>query len=173
MGKNHCEKQNRNAHAYRCCDRIVGGHHRPCCNQCELRLGFEFRPEFRPVGAGGRCLCPQGGDGQTNYNYQNDDPGHHRQRDDHGRIFVNERTFSAEQGVCTAVISSPATSFNVRNDSDKTVEFFTGITCDNGAAIATIGPQNSSSAIAGTPVLDAAVVPFALVGSFRAIDKRY
>jgi hypothetical protein len=111
----------------------------------------------------------QGGDGQTNHNFHNDHRGNHH-NDDHGQIYVNERTFSAEQGVCTAVISSPATSFNVRNDSDKTVEFFNGITCDNGAAIATIGPRNSSSAIAGTTVFDGMVVPFALVGSFRAID---
>lgn len=111
----------------------------------------------------------QGGDGQTSYNYGNDI---HR-NDDRGRIHVNERTFAAEPGVCTAVISSPATSFNVLNESDRTVEFFTGITCDNGSAIARIGPRNSSSAISGTPVLDGATVPFALVGSFRAIDKRH
>ncbi|MFI6008327.1 hypothetical protein ACIBAG_05795 [Streptomyces sp. NPDC051243] len=115
---------------------------------------------------------PQGGDGQTQYDYQRDHRGNFR-NDDRGQIHVNERTFSAEQGVCTAVISSPATSFNVRNDSNKTIEFFTGITCDNGAAIATIGPRNSSSAIAGTPVFDGMVVPFALVGSFRAIDKHH
>jgi hypothetical protein len=107
---------------------------------------------------------PLGGDGQTNYSSRNDE---------HGRILVNERTYSAEPGVCTAVISSPATTFNVRNESDRTVEFFSGITCDTGAAIATIGPRNSSSAIAGTTVFDGAVVPFALVGSFRAIDNRH
>jgi hypothetical protein len=94
-------------------------------------------------------------------------------RNDVGRIHVNERTYSPEPGVCTAVISSPATTFNVRNESDKTVEFFTGITCDNGGAIATIGPRNSSSAIRGTTVFDGSVVPFALVGSFRVIDDRH
>lgn len=130
-------------------------------------------PNSAPSVQEAAASVPQGGDGQTNFDYQKGDPGLGHQRDDHGRIHVNERTFSAEQGVCTAVISSPATSFNVRNDSDKTVEFFTGITCDNGAAIATIGPRNSSSAIAGTPVLDGAAVPFALVGSFRATDKRH
>ncbi len=110
------------------------------------------------------AAAPLGGDGQTNYSYRNDNDG---------RIHVNERTYSAESGVCTAVISSPATSFNVRNDSDRTVEFFSGITCDTGAPIATIGPRNSSSAIPGTTVFDGAVVPFALVGSFRAVDKRH
>ncbi|WP_308402553.1 hypothetical protein [Streptomyces sp. AC550_RSS872] len=118
------------------------------------------------------AYVPQGGDDHSAYGFRNDEPGNDR-RDDRGRIHVNERTFSAEPGVCTAVISSPASSFNVRNESDKTVEFFTGITCDNGAAIATIGPRNSSSAIAGTTVTDGVVVPTALVGSFRAIDKHH
>jgi hypothetical protein len=112
------------------------------------------------------AAAPLGGDGQTNYNNYN-------RNDDDGRIHVNERTYSADPGVCTAVISSPATSFNVRNESDRTVEFFSGITCDTGAPIATIGPRNSSSAIPGTTVFDGAVVPFALVGSFRAVDKRH
>ncbi|MEU5522883.1 hypothetical protein ABZ759_20095 [Streptomyces sp. NPDC047860] len=106
---------------------------------------------------------PFGGDGQTNNAFRNDE----------GQIHVNERTYAAEPGVCTAVISSPATSFNVRNESGRTVEFFTGITCDNGGAIATIGPRNSSSAIPGTTVFDGAVVPFALVGSFRVIQDHH
>lgn len=127
----------------------------------------ESAPSVREAAA---ASVPQGGDGQTNF--QNDDHGNFR-KGDHGRIYVNERTFSAEPGVCTAVISSPAVTFNVRNESGKTVEFFTGITCDNGAAIATIGPGNSSSAIAGTTVFDGTVVPFALVGSFRAVDKHH
>ncbi|MEY9996962.1 hypothetical protein ABIE67_008994 [Streptomyces sp. V4I8] len=129
-------------------------------------------PKFVPSVREAAASVPQGGDGQTNYNYQDEDRGNDR-REDRGRIYVNERTFSAEPGVCTAVISSPAVSFNVRNESDRTVEFFTGITCDNGAAIATVGPRNSSSAIAGTPVFDGLVVPFALVGSFRAIEKHH
>ncbi|MFF2507714.1 hypothetical protein ACFVTY_30715 [Streptomyces sp. NPDC058067] len=116
------------------------------------------------VAAAAPAAAPQGGDGQTDFNSQNRDLG---------RIHVNERTYSAAPGECTAVISSPATSFNVLNESDRTVEFFNGITCDNGSAVAKIGPRNSSSAIPGTTVLDGTTVPFALVGSFRAIDKRY
>lgn len=127
-------------------------------------------PKFAPSAQEADASVPQGrdgeagGDGQTNYNYGTGD---------RGRIYVNERTYSAEAGDCIAVISSPATSFNVRNETGKTIEFFNGITCDNGAAIEKIGPRDSSSAIPGTVVLDGAVVPFALVGSFRAIDKRH
>lgn len=104
-----------------------------------------------------------GGDGQTNRGYRNDE---------NGRIQVNERTYAVETGVCTAVISSPAMSFNVRSESDRTVEFFNGITCDAGGPIAIIEPRGSSSAINGTTVFDG-VGAFALVGSFRAIDKRH
>ncbi|MET9762285.1 hypothetical protein ABZ016_25075 [Streptomyces sp. NPDC006372] len=125
-------------------------------------------PESAPSVQNADASAPLGGDGggQTNFD-------HRRNNNDDGRVFVNERTYSADPGVCTAVISSPATSFNVRNESDKTIEFFTGITCDNGAAIATIGPRNSSSVIPGTTVFDGAVVPFALVGSFRAVDNKH
>jgi len=120
-------------------------------------------PQSAPSVGEAAASVPLGGDGQTNNRFRNDD----------GRIHVNERTYAAEPGVCTAAISSPATSFNVRNDSDKSVEFFTGITCDNGAASATIGPRNSSSAIPGTLVFDAGVAPFALVGSFRVIHDNH
>ncbi|MFJ9584908.1 hypothetical protein [Streptomyces acidicola] len=90
-------------------------------------------------------------------------------RENEGRILVNERTFAAEHGVCTAVISSQSANFNVRNESDKTVEFFSGITCDNGAPIAIIGPRSSSSAIPGTVVTGGGIT--AIVGSFRVIDN--
>ncbi|MDQ8707894.1 hypothetical protein RCO28_36315 [Streptomyces sp. LHD-70] len=116
---------------------------------------------------------PRGGDGQTNAPLGGDGQTGNRFRNDGGRIHINERIYAAEPGVCTAAISSPATSFNVRNDSGKSVEFFSGITCDNGPASATIGPRNASSAIPGTPVFDGAVVPFALVGSFRVIDEHH
>jgi hypothetical protein len=116
---------------------------------------------------------PLGGDGQTNLGGDGQTDHHRDRNDDHGRIHVNERTYSADPGVCTAVISSPASSFNVRNESDRTVEFFSGITCDAGAPIATIGPRGSASAIPGTTVTDGTVVPTALVGSFRAIEKHH
>lgn len=102
---------------------------------------------------------PQGGDNRTDLNRRNNE----------GRILVNERTFAAEHGVCTAVISSQSASFNVRNESDQTVEFFSGITCDNGAPIAIIGPRSSSSAIPGTVVAGGGIT--AIVGSFRVIDN--
>lgn len=137
-------------------------------------------PKSAPAMQDAAASVPLGGDGQTNFggdgqtNFGGDGQRNHRHRnDDHGRIHVNERTYSPEPGVCTAVISSPATSFNVRNETDRTIEFFSGITCDAGAPIATIGPRGSSSTIPGTTVFDGAVVPFALVGSFRVLDKHH
>ncbi|MFJ8948061.1 hypothetical protein ACIRG4_33280 [Streptomyces sp. NPDC102395] len=129
-------------------------------------------PRGADVGGNGQA----GGYGQTGGNGQTPGNGQTRygdRSDDRGRVYVNERTYSVEGGECIAVISSPATSFNVRNETDNRVEFFTGITCDNGAAIATIGRGDSSNAIPGTVVLDGAAVPFALVGSFRAVDKHH
>ncbi|MFF3737187.1 hypothetical protein [Streptomyces sp. NPDC002566] len=129
-------------------------------------------PRGADVGGSGQT----GGYGQTGGNGQTGGSGQARygdRSDDRGRVYVNERTYSVEGGECIAVISSPATSFNVRNETDTRVEFFAGITCDNGAAIATIGRGDSSNAIPGTVVFDGAVVPFALVGSFRAVDKHH
>ncbi|MFE5894706.1 hypothetical protein ACFQ6E_37990 [Streptomyces sp. NPDC056462] len=119
-------------------------------------------PQGGDVGGNGQT----GGDGRSNHHDWRDD-------EDRERVYVNERTYSVKGGECIAVISSPATSFNVRNETDKRIEFFTGITCDNGAAIATIGRGDSSSAIPGTVVFDGSVVPFALVGSFRAVDRKH
>uniref|UniRef100_UPI000A37C68F hypothetical protein n=1 Tax=Streptomyces caniscabiei TaxID=2746961 RepID=UPI000A37C68F len=94
-----------------------------------------------------------------------------------GQIQVNERVYGAEPGSCIAVVNvrrgqgqgqgqrGGAGSFNIRNDSDKTVEFFNGITCDNGAPVATVGPHSSSSAVEGDREGQF------LVGSFRVVGN--
>ncbi|WNZ09717.1 hypothetical protein [Streptomyces sp. 11x1] len=114
--------------------------------------------------------------------------GHHR---DEGQIQINERVYGAEPGSCIAVVNvrhhgqgqSPnqpqnsnqsqdrnrgregADSFNIRNDTDGTVEFFNGITCDNGAPVATVGPHSSSSAVEGDRE------GHLLIGSFRVVEN--
>ncbi|GGY28510.1 hypothetical protein [Streptomyces djakartensis] len=123
-------------------------------------------PQSTPAMQDAAASAPFGGDGQTHFDHN--DNGHDN---DNGQVHVNERTYSADPGRCTAVISSPATTFNVRNESNRTIEFFNGITCDNGAAVSTVGPHSSSNAIPGTIVLDGTTVPFALVGSFRVLEK--
>ncbi|MFB6960667.1 hypothetical protein ACFCYB_27560 [Streptomyces sp. NPDC056309] len=63
-----------------------------------------------------------------------------------GRIFINERSFSAVPDGCVTVVSGLGSkSFNIRNDSKHTVEFFRGVTCDNGAPIATVGPRSEAN----------------------------
>ncbi|QYX83055.1 hypothetical protein K1J60_19625 [Streptomyces akebiae] len=112
--------------------------------------------------------------------------GEHRR--DEGQIQVNERVYGAEPGSCIAVVNvrhgqgqnqnqnqgqgqnqgrgqEGASSFNIRNDSDRTVEFFNGITCDNGAPVATVGPHSSSSAVEGDREGQL------LIGSFRVVGN--
>lgn len=90
---------------------------------------------------------------------------------------INERTYAADPGSCIVVVNANpvvapglgANSFNIRNESDKTVEFFNGITCDNGAPIATVGPRSSATAITPAPP----ILPGAIVGSFRVVDEHH
>jgi hypothetical protein len=102
----------------------------------------------------------------------------HERREEHGRIFVNERTYGAKEGSCVAVISTTqralgARSFNIRNDSHKTIEFFRGATCDAGSPVATVGPRSTSNSVRGERLLLAGRGPDALVGSFRVVDNRF
>lgn len=62
-------------------------------------------------------------------------------------------------------------SFNVRNDSRKSVEVFRGATCDNGAPIATVGPFSTSTSVMPHDHIKGGVfVRDGVVGSFRVID---
>ncbi|MFF4794885.1 hypothetical protein ACFY2M_35210 [Streptomyces sp. NPDC001276] len=72
-----------------------------------------------------------------------------------GRIFINERSFSAHPDGCITVVSGLGSkSFNIRNDSKQTVEFFRGVTCDNGAPIATVGPHSEANNVRPGKVKD-------------------
>ncbi|MFD6327470.1 hypothetical protein ACFWOL_32680 [Streptomyces sp. NPDC058442] len=88
-----------------------------------------------------------------------------------GRIHINERSFSARPGGCITVASGLGSkSFNIRNDSKRTVEFFRGVTCDNGAPVATVGPHSEANGIKvhhtkGVRVKDG------VVGSFRVVHR--
>jgi hypothetical protein len=87
-----------------------------------------------------------------------------------GRIQFNERSYSAETDGCITVVSGlGARSFNVRNDSWKTVEVFRGATCDNGAPVATVGPWSSSTSVETFRVRGGVFVKNGVVGSFRVV----
>lgn len=113
-----------------------------------------------------------GGTGNGDAHKGNEDHGdedHHRDFDE-GWIQINERSYFAHPGGCVTVISGlGATSLNIRNDSRRTVEVFRGVTCDNGAPIATVGPRSSSDGVTPGPT-EAVTVKNGVVGSFRVVD---
>ncbi|MFE9942099.1 hypothetical protein [Streptomyces hirsutus] len=127
------------------------------------------------------AAAPMGGDsgkgneGKDNEGRGNEGRGHegrgHGGRDFEDRIHINERSFSAHPDGCITVVSGLGSkSFNIRNDSKRTVEFFRGATCDNGAPVATVGPHSEANGIKvhhtkGVKVRDG------VVGSFRVVHR--
>ncbi|MFF0791585.1 hypothetical protein [Streptomyces spiralis] len=91
--------------------------------------------------------------------------------EDRGWIHINERSFSSHTRGCAVIVSGlGSTSLNIRNDSRKTVEVFRGLTCDNGAPIATVGPHSTSFGVTPKDV-KGVHVKHGVVGSFRVIDR--
>ncbi|MFE2087685.1 hypothetical protein [Streptomyces sp. NPDC059460] len=93
-----------------------------------------------------------------------------------GRIFINERSYSArgEDGCITVVSGLGSRSFNVRNDSRRTVEFFRGATCDNGSPVATVGPWSTSNGVFTRQHIRGGVfVKNGVVGSFRVVRDHF
>ncbi|MFM9457080.1 hypothetical protein [Streptomyces europaeiscabiei] len=90
-----------------------------------------------------------------------------------GLIYINERSYPAEPGSCISVVNvltaapgfpiGSAATFNIRNDSHRTVDFFDGAVCDGGAPVAQVGPHSANNNVAVTPVAP----PLPLLGSFR------
>ncbi|GHE68652.1 hypothetical protein GCM10014715_22980 [Streptomyces spiralis] len=113
-------------------------------------------------------------------NEGNDHGGNDRGGNDHDRggrdfdkgwIHINERSFSAHTRGCAVIVSGlGSTSLNIRNDSRKTIEVFRGVTCDNGAPIATVGPHSTSFGVTPKDVRGVHVKN-GVVGSFRVIDR--
>ncbi|MGQ7753287.1 hypothetical protein ACUN29_33200 [Streptomyces sp. WC2508] len=91
-----------------------------------------------------------------------------------GRIHINERTYSDELGGCVTVVSGLGSkTLNIRNDSRHTVEVFRGVTCDNGAPIATVGPHSDSNGVHPGHVEGGVWVKNGVVGSFRVIERHF
>ncbi|MFI9626532.1 hypothetical protein [Streptomyces sp. NPDC052042] len=98
----------------------------------------------------------------------------HHHRHHHGRIHINERTYSDERGGCVTVISGLGSrTLNIRNESHRTIEVFRGVTCDNGAPIATVGPWSSSDGVHPGRVKGGVHVHNGIVGSFRVIHHHH
>ncbi|MDF3302591.1 hypothetical protein [Streptomyces tropicalis] len=87
-----------------------------------------------------------------------------------GRISFNEREYSAStEGCITAASGLGSNSFNVFNDSRKTVEVFRGFTCDGGAPVATVGPHGATNGVVTRTVHGGVFGDDGVVGSFRVI----
>ncbi|MFJ2868000.1 hypothetical protein [Kitasatospora sp. NPDC087314] len=89
-----------------------------------------------------------------------------------GRIYFNERTYSASsEGCITAASGLGARSFSIYNDSRRTVEVFRGFSCDNGGPVATVGPHSSTNGVAARSGHGVAFGHDGVVGSFRVIRE--
>jgi hypothetical protein len=96
----------------------------------------------------------------------------HREHRERGVIHVNERSYSADDFGCITVVSGlGAKSLNIRNDSWRDVEVFSGAVCDNGAPIATVGPHSSSDGVHPKRVHEGIEVDDGVVGSFRVAHR--
>ncbi|CAM5725888.1 hypothetical protein SHIRM173S_00702 [Streptomyces hirsutus] len=139
-------------------------------------------PAFQQAAA--PAAAPMGGDsGKGNEGRDNEGRGNEGRGNEgrdfegrgfEGRIHINERSYSAAPGGCVTVVSGLGSkSFNIRNDSRRSVEVFRGATCDNGAPIATVGPHSSSSGVHPGHVEGGVFVKNGVVGSFRVIDHYF
>ncbi|MFJ7495568.1 hypothetical protein ACIQZB_31085 [Streptomyces sp. NPDC097727] len=89
---------------------------------------------------------------------------------DEGRIHFNERTYSAYPSGCiTAASGLGATSFNIFNESRRTVEVFSGATCDNGGPVAVVGPYGATSGVFPQRVDGGVFINDGVGASFRVI----
>ncbi|MEU8968727.1 hypothetical protein AB0D11_05520 [Streptomyces monashensis] len=138
-------------------------------------------PQAAPAAA---VSAPLGGNGSSNNNQNNNNDnwgkgnegkgnegrgGGERREHREGRVFINERSYSAHPGDCITVVSGlGANSLNIRNDSHRTVEVFRGAVCDNGAPIATVGAHSDSYGVHACPP-EGVHVKDGVLASFRVI----
>jgi hypothetical protein len=88
-----------------------------------------------------------------------------------GKIYFNDRTYSAAaEGCITAASGLGSTSFNVFNDSRKTIEVFSGFNCDNGAPVATVGPHDATNGVVTGTGFGGLFGGDATVGSFLVVS---
>ncbi|MFJ2397904.1 MULTISPECIES: hypothetical protein [unclassified Streptomyces] len=121
-------------------------------------------------------VAPMGGDSGQSKGNEGGGGGRDRggRRHYEGHIDFNERTYSARSWGCITVVSGLGSrSFNVRNDSHKTVEVFRGATCDNGSPLATVGPWSTSNGVVPFRVHGGVKVRDGVVGSFRVVEDHH
>ncbi|MET8622732.1 hypothetical protein ABZW30_03035 [Kitasatospora sp. NPDC004669] len=93
--------------------------------------------------------------------------------EEEGRIYFNERSYSAsDEGCVTAASGLGSSSFSIFNDSRKTVEVFRGFSCDNGGPVAIVGPYGATNGVAPRTGHGALFGGDGAVGSFRVLGDR-
>ncbi|MFI1294054.1 hypothetical protein ACH4VM_37605 [Streptomyces sp. NPDC020792] len=132
-------------------------------------------PDYAPMGGQGKGNEGGGRGGEGGERGERGERGEHGKRRHHefGRIFINERTYSAAPDGCITVVSGLGSkSLNIRNESKRTVEVFRGATCDNGAPVATVGPRSEANGVkpghsGGVFVKDGVVASIRVVGHHK------
>ncbi|MGW7817161.1 hypothetical protein ACWGLF_03325 [Streptomyces puniciscabiei] len=124
-------------------------------------------------GAGGDRSGGRDGGGRGHDQGRGRDQG--RGHEDGGRIYFNDRAYSASaEGCITTGGGLGSGSFSVFNDSRRVIEVFRGFNCDNGAPVAVVGPHGETSGVV-TRTGHGGVFGFGddgVVGSFRVICDR-
>ncbi|MFF2327790.1 MULTISPECIES: hypothetical protein [unclassified Streptomyces] len=120
----------------------------------------------------------EGGDRGEGRGDEGGDRGEGRDRGgrdyDEGRIHFNDRTYSAfPSGCVTAASGLGSTSFNIFNDSRRTVEVFSGATCDNGGPVAVVGPYGATDGVFPQRVGGGVFVNDGVGASFRVIEDGF
>ncbi|MFD1662871.1 hypothetical protein ACFSL4_33065 [Streptomyces caeni] len=123
-------------------------------------------------GQGGRNREGRDGDGRDGGRDGGRGYGGGHGHEDWGRIYFNDRTYSAHTDGCvTAASGLGSSSFSVFNDSRMVIEIFRGFTCDNGAPVATVGPHGTGYGVVTRTVHKGVFGDDGVVGSFRVIDQ--
>ncbi|MFE4415843.1 hypothetical protein [Streptomyces sp. NPDC056821] len=120
-------------------------------------------PAAAPESGGGPGGEKDGGGGR-------DGGGRDFGRKEEGRIYFNDRVYSAAaEGCITTASGLGSSSFNVFNDSRRTIEVFRGFTCDNGAPVATVGPHGATNGVVTRTVQGSLFGDDGVVGSFLVL----
>ncbi|MFE9309914.1 hypothetical protein ACFYM5_19795 [Streptomyces sp. NPDC006706] len=123
-------------------------------------------PAAAPESGGGE----RGGDGERGGGRDREGGGRDFGRKEEGRIYFNDRVYSAAaEGCITTASGLGSSSFNVFNDSRRTIEVFRGFTCDNGAPVATVGPHGATNGVVTRTVHGSLFGDDGVVGSFLVL----
>ncbi|MFG2917297.1 hypothetical protein ACGF0D_30960 [Kitasatospora sp. NPDC048298] len=138
------------------------------------------QPAAEPVEQAAPAAAASGGGSESGEQHEGGDRhdgGRGHGHEEAGRIYFNERTYSADaEGCITAASGLGSTSFSIFNDSRKIVEVYRGFSCDNGGPVATVGPYGATNGVVTRTAHGGAyggLFGGGAVGSFRVIGDRY